>query len=225
MKHCKYCNVDVSTTENYCPLCYNTLEGENNGTIDFYQKRRENETKHKTRYLIYKIFLLISIAIISTCIFINVITYESAPTLWSLLVGVCVVYLWILVPHTIISKRSIFEKILFELIGAISIVYVCNILSNGTWLVEYVLPSMQIATVGVLSMIQLISKEKYRYIFPFFFIYAILFVTSIIMVATKVDTFGLINEINMILSGIAIVGTLIFGHKTLKTEISKKFHL
>lgn len=223
MKHCKYCNVDVNTNEKYCPLCYNILDGESDGSVSFYQKRKENDRTHKRSYLVTKIFFMITLAIIATCVFINVLTWEG--TVWSLLVGVCIAYVWIFVSHTILSKRSIFEKILLQLIGIIAIVVVCNFISNGDWLLNYVLPSIELATAFCLILTTFILHNKSKVILPFFLVYILLLITSIVLLSIKVDTFMLLSEINIIMCGLAIVGTLIFGHRTLKTELAKKFHL
>lgn len=223
MKHCKYCNVDVSTSEKYCPLCYNILEGEEEKSVDFYQKRQTDDKTHKTHYLVSKIFFMITLAIVATCVFINILTWDGI--IWSLLVGVSVAYVWIFVAHTILSKRSIFEKVLLQLVGIIAIVVVCNILSKGNWLLNYVLPSIELATAVTLAFVTFILRNKYKVILPFFLVYILLLVTSIVLLAIKADTFMLLSEINIIMCGLAIVGTLIFGHKTLKTELAKKFHL
>ncbi len=224
MKHCKYCNVDVKTSEKYCPLCYNVLDGEGDNAVDFYQKRQEDDKTHKISYTLYKIFFLITLAVLATCIFINVLTYNGV--IWCTLVGFSMLYIWILIAHTILSKRSVFEKIFFQLAGIIAIVVICNDISKGDWLLNYVLPSIQLVTAFCLIFVSLVMKNRYKVVLPFFLMYILLLITSIILICVPgADTFGILSEINLILCGLAIVGTLVFGHKTLRTEFAKKFHL
>lgn len=223
MKHCKYCNVDVQTNEKYCPLCYNMLEGNSDNTVDFYQKRKEKETTQKTRQILFKIFFLISLATIAVCVLVNVLTWNGI--IWSVLVGVSELYVWILIAHTIFSRRSIFEKVLFQLVGIIAIVVVCSFIAKGDWLLNYVIPSIQLATVTSLAFVSFVMRNRYKIVAPFFIVYIMSLIASIVLLAIRVDTFMILSEINLILCGLAIVGTLIFGHKTLRNELSKKLHL
>ncbi len=221
MKHCKYCNVDVNTSEKFCPLCYNSLEGKDK-TTEFYLKRTENDKTHKTTYFLFKLFFMITLVIGTTCIFINVLT-KTVP--WSALVIVCMLYVWLLICHTILSKRSIFEKIVFQILGAIAIVGTTNYLSKGHWLCDYVIPAIELAVTFTLFFVCFATKKKYKIISPFFVVYILLFITSLVLVLTKADAFKLLNQINMIACGLGIVGTLLFGFKTLKSDFAKKFHL
>jgi|GEM_PF-1001888 len=226
MKHCKYCNVNVDTNESYCPLCYNSLEGESKKqTTEFYLKRTEDDKTQKTNYFLYKLFFLITLAISAIVIFINVLTYKDAPIPWSAMVIVCLLYVWILISHTILSKRGIFEKILFQVLGAIAIVGCANYLSRGHWLGDYVVPSIQLAVTATLLFVSLVTKSKYKIVSPFFLTHILSVVASLVLILTKADSFKLLSEINMMACGVGIIGTLLFGFKILKSDISKKFHL
>ena len=222
MKHCKYCNVNVDTNENYCPLCYNSLEGSGK-TKEFYLKRTEDDKTQKTNYFLSKLFFLITLTASTTSIFINVVTYKGIP--WSSVVISSFIYIWILIMHTILSKRSIFEKIVFQVLGAILVVGTVNYIAKGHWLCDYVIPSIALAVTVTLLFISLCVKNKYKVISPFFVTYILLFITTLVLILTGADTFKFLGEINMIACGIGIVGTLLFGFKTLKLDFSKKFHL
>ena len=226
MKHCKYCNVDVDTNENFCPLCYNSLEGESKKkTTEFYLKRTENDKTQKTNFFLYKLFFLMTLTLAAIAVFINVMTYKDGPTPWSALVIVCLLYIWILIAHTILSKRGILEKIVLQVLGAIAIVGVVNYMARGHWLSDYVIPSIQLAVTSTLLFICLVIKNKYKIVSPFFVTHVLSFIASLVLVLTKADAFGLLSEINMIACGVGIIGTLLFGFKTLKLDFSKKFHL
>ena len=55
------------------------------------------------------IFLFISIVSSAVCLTVNLMT--SFLPFWSLIVIIGIVYCWVLIVHTILSRRSIFEKI------------------------------------------------------------------------------------------------------------------
>lgn len=226
MKHCKYCNVNVNTNERFCPLCYNSLEGEIDKTItEFYLKRTENDKTQKTNFFLYKMFFLITLTISAIAIFINVMTYKEAPTPWSAIIVVCLLYVWILIAHTILSKRGILEKIILQVLGIIAIVGIVNYMARGHWLSDYVVPAIQLSITTTLLFISLVIKRKYKIVSPFFVTHVLSFIASLVLVLTQADSFGLLSEINMIACGVGIVGSLLFGFKILKSDFSKKFHL
>lgn len=227
MKHCKHCNIDTHTTQNYCPLCFNDLdevEGKTQQTQLYLTAVKKDKTI-KTKYFLYRLFLFLTISAIVICGFINFVTYEKSGSLWSMIVAVSLVYVWIFIAHLILSSRSIFEKILFQLIGIAAILITTNVVAGGNWLLNYVVPAVALTASIVMVMITLISKDRNNYVSTFFAIHILLLVLSLVLVLAKFDDFKLINQINAIFCGLAIFGTLVFGFKTLKSDISKKFHL
>ena len=50
MKHCKYCNIDVDTSNDFCPLCFNHLEEVNSSYEQFYTPRLKNETADRKKH-------------------------------------------------------------------------------------------------------------------------------------------------------------------------------
>lgn len=230
MKHCNHCNIDVETTENYCPLCYNYFDvtEDNSKTeevegFDYYMKRSKTSHSMRSNHFVAKLFAYISICAIVGCIAINYFFSKAVP--WSFIVVCSVAYLWILIAHTIISDRSPFEKIFFQLIALLLLLYSTNFISKGSWLCDYVIPSIMLAATTALVMISLISKNKATYILPFFIFYIIFSVVSLVFLLFFKDVYQLLNLINVFYTGLIAVGTLIFGNKILKAEVAKKAHL
>ncbi len=227
MKHCNKCNIDTDSTQKYCPLCFNDLESDNSNSkkSEFYLTRTTTDTTVKTKYFLFRLFLFFSISTMVICAFINFMTYEQSGILWSLVVFASLLYVWILVGHNILSDRSIFEKIFFQFVGILGILLSTNAIASGAWLIKYVIPAVALTTAAVLILITLASKRRKDFVSTFFVIYVLLFVMSCVMVYAKFDTFKLINQINMLVCGLAILGSLIFGFRILKNDTSKKFHL
>ena len=225
MKYCKRCKIQTSDEQLSCPLCYNELEKINDENItSFYPKRKEDEKLKHSEYFLTKLFTVISICIVATCIFINVLTFTGS--VWSLLIAACVVYLWILIAHTIISKSSVFEKIMYQIIGLTAVLTSTDVISGGgDWLINFVVPSLSITLTLVLVMISFCSSKRNRYALSFFLIYLLLIIVPIVTLAFKIVRFKLIMQINLFILILVIIGTLIFGGKTIKNEISRKFHL
>ena len=225
MKRCKFCNVDVATDKDYCPLCYNDLEGKYEGETILTQQKTKNVKKPHTNTFLAKLFLFISIAIMAVCLFVNLKT--DTTYLWCLLVLEGIIYVWILVVHTIMSKRSVFEKIVFQLLGVITIISTTYSMSPSVaenWLVQYVLPSVCMFSTLVLVMISFISRDRKRYLLSFLAIYIAFIILSLVLVCT-IDTYKTLNHINLLISGIASLGTVLLGYKAIHREFVKVFHL
>ena len=129
MKYCKNCKINVDADRNYCPLCFRELKTINEESVGEYpfMERRKNEHVTQSTHLLLKIFLFLSVSIISVCTLVNLLI--NPETLWCLLVGFSLIYVWILVAHTILSRRGVFEKIFMQLVGVMLILWACEILS------------------------------------------------------------------------------------------------
>lgn len=222
MKKCSKCNVTVNTEYKTCPLCFNELT-EVGGEVNELFKHRETEKKHSQKQMLTKIFLFVSIIAIVACTTINLMT-KLFP-LWSLVVIVGTVYIWVLVAHTIISKRNIFEKLVLQIGTLIGLLFVCQWIADGRlWMVDYVIPSMSIVIMLVLFVLSL-SLKNHQGLVSFFITNIILTVLSGVLLLCKVPSFVLLNVITCILGGVAFVGVLLFSSSALKNEFSKKFHV
>ena len=215
----------MDSSENYCPLCYNYLEseGEEKPTFDYYLERDPSKNRAVGNNFLLKLFLYLSICVCVICFVINYFTEKHM--LWAPVVFVSVLYMWILIMHTIMSSRSAFEKIFFQLIGIIALLLMLERISKSAWFLNYVLPSILIATTSVLAMISLISKHKSALITTFFVFYLIFEVVSLIFLLFVKDVYFLLYLIHVIYNGLILFGTLLFGSRIIKNEIAKKAHL
>ena len=223
MKHCSICKVEVDTSQDYCPLCYNHLaEVEPKTTPEMFVMSKKDAPKSK-KIMVAKIFLFISFAAILSCVYINIATKTIA---WSAVVCLSIVYLWVLVAHTIISRDTPFRKVLFQLLAVAALLNATNqIFSSNDWLTVYVYPSLAMLVTLVLTMITLCSKSRKKYLFSFCSIFVILLVVSVLFIVLKLGDFKLLNTINIMFQCVIIFAYILFGGKPLFSEASRKFHL
>lgn len=226
MKYCKHCKISVESSENYCPLCYNYLEepdgSKGEKAFEFYLRRDENRKRSAGTPFLLKLFLYLSICISVVCFTVNYFTEPHM--MWSPVVFVSVLYLWILIGHTIISRRSVFEKIFFQFVGLILLLIALERLSMSAWFLDYVLPAILLAASSVMALISLISKRKNALISTFFVYYVLLEVVSLIFLLF-VDAYRVLYLIHAVYNGLILFGTLLFAYRILKSDIAKKAHL
>lgn len=221
MKHCDKCNVNVNSTLDYCPLCFNKIEGDSLEPSQYSvtkEKPKEITKSHTTR----KIFFLISLAVVSVCALIN---YLSKTPFWSGIVCFSVIYLWILVRHTIMSDRNVFEKVFFQIVGLVAVLSITNYVSGGGWFADIVLPALLSFVVLTLNMILFISNRRRNYEISFLVIELFILIVSIIYSVIDVCSFTTVHLVTILISSFSMIGVMVMDGKNLWHEISKKLHL
>lgn len=223
MKHCDICGVDVDTEKEICPLCYNRLEEKSpKVTAEFFQTKKA-EKKKSAKKIVAKIFLIISLFVVCTCVYINVKTQTVA---WSLVVGLSVLYVWVLVAHTIMSRDTPFKKVLYQIVSIVALLLATNkVFSSNEWLTNYTFPSLAILVTIILTFYIFCSKKRKTVLYSFFSIIILLLIVSVLLLGLKVDDFKFLNQINIIFQSIVAVSYLIFGWRDIKNEAIRKFHL
>ncbi len=226
MKKCTKCKADVNTTKKQCPVCFDELEMEENITAQpsIYPLAKPSDNVAGKNFFLSRLFLFLTISISSICFFIN--SMFVLEVFWSLIVLVSMIYIWILVRHTIISRRGVFEKVLFQFIGILSIILATNYVSGGEdWFWTFVVPAASLATTTVLAFVLFVNSKRADFLLSFFLMSLVLIIISIILLTTGADTFRLLSLINLLYTGLFALGIIIFGFKTLRRSMHKTLHI
>ncbi len=224
MKYCKYCKIKVDTANDFCPICFNHIEEIDNKYDQLYSQRLKNETSDKLRFFLSKLFLFLSICAITVCFFVNYMVNPQTQWFWIVCFGI--LYVWVLVAHTIMSRRSFFAKVLLQVVSVIVLLYFTEKVSpDHEWLLQYVYPAISYVVVVVLLMLLGIDRNRANNIFGFSVIIALLGTGSLVMLLLHALSYTLLNFINCILCSLTLLGLLIFGYGAIKQDLSKKLHL
>lgn len=225
MKYCEVCKISVNTNKKQCPLCYDELEGEFKPELSqLYTTHRHCDNYVRKNYFLYALFMFLTVSVLSICAFINL--FAAPGDWWVLVVASAIIYVWILVRHTVISRRNIFEKAVFQLAGILGIVMAANYVSGGgNWVWPYVMPAAFITTTTVILIFSAVNKKRNDYLLSMLVMLLHTIAISIILIATGVDDYKILNSINILYNTLFIIGILFFGFKTLKGNISKKLHM
>ncbi|HHU56276.1 MAG TPA: hypothetical protein GXZ48_06290 [Acholeplasmataceae bacterium] len=222
MKNCIKCGVKLNTTRKTCPLCGQLLEGQDNeNQISLYPKY-VNEQKHIN--LLQRILLYISILAILISVLINFLTYRGV--LWSIYVVLGVLYGWILLRLTIMSRTNIAGRLLIQLIATSLVTYgVERVSQSENWALEYVVPFLCIITMIAILIILLIKKMKLTDYIYYLILAVLISWVPMILYWTKVVTV-LWPSIAAAGVGVAIIlGMIIFADTATKDELKKRFHI
>lgn len=224
MKYCSNCKVKIDGERNHCPLCFREIkEISDEKTLEYpFAERKKNENYQRNNSFVLKLFIFMSICAISICFLVNMLLPNS-PSWWLVVLG-GIVYVWVLIAHTIISRRNVFERILAQLVAITFLLWTCEFITEDTsWLMNYVFPSISMCTVFAMLMITFIRKDK-SWLLSFVAIIIILTIVSIISLLYLED-YHLLNIINIAFSGLTLLGFFTFGYQSIRQEFLKKFHL
>lgn len=229
MRYCANCNIKIDAEKDHCPLCFRETKEIDNKKINDYPfaERKKDEKYQKNNTFVRKLFVFMSICIVAICFLINFYTIDNqvSSDWWALVVLSGILYVWVLISHTIISRRNVFEKVIMQLLAMVFLLWTCDFIaeSNTKWLINYVFPSISICTVIALLMITFIRKDK-SWLLSFVVITIILTIASVLSFI-YLEEEHILNIINLAISGMTLLGYFTFGHQAIKQEFTRKFHL
>ncbi len=225
MKRCPTCNIHFDTDRKSCPFCRDILEKVSESKFQDYPKY--NETKTKKR-MVEKIFIFLSIIAVIVCAISNYYDYIAGhKSLWSLIVLIGIVLLWVFIRGIIISNRYFAERFLFVvlllqlMLMSIEVINIMNFKLN--WSITYMMPILTVAYLSTLILYAMIKPEKYAEFLIYMIAISLFAITQILfLVFGKVTTdwpivaasaFGLF----------VLIGIFLFPTKTTKDELKKRF--
>lgn len=230
MKRCLKCNVNVNTYRKTCPLCGELLSNDNEPiTVVPYPSHKVTIVK---RNITLRIIVFISIVAVIASIAINYLTFENSHSYWSAYVVASIIYFWILLRHTILSKANMAFKMVVQTFAVSLFVVALDLFSTYpdmsiSWSVDYVIPFVTIASTSTIIFIVAIKKIFYKDYLMHLFISIILgFVPTILYIVGIVDKRHAWPSIAAGgLSLVVILGIIIFADSETKREIKKRFHI
>ena len=222
MKTCKRCHVRVSDDSCICPLCHTVLTEFDGAKTkmaypDFYGRT-------KTYNLLTRIMLFLSIVGGIAAIIVNYLTYDKV--MWSPLTTAVILYYWSAIIHSIRHHVNVASKILVQAVCAsIFTVLVDYVLGFGKWSINYVVPSILTLAGTAVLIIILVNRINFQTYFIYQFIIGVLGCVPFLLFIFGIVDKPLMSIIAVIVSALTMIGTSIFGEKTVKSELKRRFHL
>lgn len=222
MKTCKRCHVKVSDDSCICPLCHTVLT-----EFDGVKSERAYPDlfgRTKTYNLLTRIMLFLSIVGGIAAIVVNYLTYDKV--MWSILTTAVILYYWSAIIHSIRHHVNVASKILVQAVCAsVLTVIVDYVLGFGKWSINYVVPSILMLAGTAVLIIILVNRIHFQTYIIYQFIIGVLgFVPFLLFIFGIVDK-PLMSIIAVIVSALTMIGVSIFGEKTVKSELKRRFHL
>ncbi|MDD4839574.1 MAG: DUF6320 domain-containing protein [Clostridia bacterium] len=218
--YCKECGVEIEGAARNCPLCHKSLD-DSQIFPDVKSTRRLNNATFSLIYL--SCFLAIGVL----CLLLNILL--TGEPWWSLGVVGVLIYGYVLVAGTILSKRHTATKLFLQTIAvALLTLFLQNLTPNIKWAANYAIPIVLLLGSVTLGVTSLVFKRAGSYIFFLLFIAF----SGLIPI-----TYSLISQESVLWPSIAcaagcggILLVILFwnifaGKGLLKGELKRKFHI
>lgn len=223
MKRCEHCGVFIDEDVNKCPLCKRNLGdliSEPHNT--WYPAYNYTQTAQAMSFA-KKVFFFISIAVISICVVINLLSGIENP--WSLYVAGPILYLQLLINNTIHSKMRAGSKIILQITGISCLLFLLDLLSGFyRWSVNVVIPFLFIGGTFLITLIVVKKKMLWNEYVGYIIAMIFLGVLPVFLYLSGVSNEIWASAVSALYSFLTTTGMLIFSNKKFKNEMTRRFH-
>lgn len=222
MKTCNNCKVHINDDTNFCPLCHEQLDDlSDTKKKGIYPPFKINEHKY---HLVSKLVIALSIIVSISAMITNYLTYNGIA--WSIISIAAIIYTWILVIHSITNEANIAKKLLeYTIFTSVLVVLIDLMVGYSGWSVNYVIPEFLIlSNIGILILMIVNRMSWHDYVL---YQMILMFFSIILLVLYFLNVVGhpLFTLLAASFSLAIFLSTLLFGDKSVKSELKRRFYL
>lgn len=219
--YCKYCNVNVNTDFDVCPLCKNKLEGTPLAEPVFPPRKPR---KLRASATFSSIYIFITLSIVAICAAINILS--DSKYAWSIMVFVALMYVYFLIKYSIMYKGTGGSKIFIQtttlwLLG-VAIQY---IFKTPEWIWSYGLPIIVLISFAIYIIFVSIFNKRSRDYVRYMTYTTFLGMLPAILYCANVFDYSALSSASAVVSVVMLMGLLFFSRKIIFAEFQKKGHL
>jgi hypothetical protein len=222
MKRCRRCQVNILDETHTCPLCRRVLEYDesNEKSTRMYPNVEFDIGKYNK---IKRIFLFILTVVSVVLGFINYITYSGV--IWSLIAVVGIIYFGVTVTYSIMNNANFASKILVQTIGAgILVVVIDNVTGYIGWSVNYAIPAMILFANLAIVLLMIVNPMNWQSYFMYQIAITIFSFIPLVLFWIKLIDRPFLAILTSGISILILVGTIVFGDRSVKNELIRRFN-
>lgn len=222
MKICKRCNVKINETIQICPLCRTVLTDIGGETAEHAFPIIKSDP-HKYN-IVKRIIIFLSVLVGVITAVTNYITYNGV--VWSAISIGVIIYFWIIIPYYIKRNINLASKTLAQVmcLSALTVIMDYSIGYSG-WSVNHVIPEIIIlANISVLILVIINRMYWQTYVLNQIIIAFIGLIPGVLYLCGLIEI-PLPTIFATGTSFTVLLGTIIFGDKSIKSELIRRFHI
>lgn len=231
MNKCKYCNVYIYDDTEICPLCHSVLEdideGEQKCLTEFSSKGAPYPDFKKQKIRIHFFMRLILFLFIIAEIGLVIINYYVTPDLWwSGISGASMIYIYFSMIYWINHDARYASKIALQLSLTIFLLAVIDYFTGMSgWSLQWAIPGVILFGDAIVFFLMMLNKQQW-YSYTLLLILITIFSIGIISLyfMGKLENV-ILPIISVAVTGVYLLGTIIFGDREFTREIKRRFHI
>lgn len=214
-------NCHIHTAEHTCPLCRHKFVISDSDQLGAYYPIYEEQTQY--RRFAQRLVFFIALIIMSTSILINLLI--NPETFWFLYLLGPVLYIVLLINHTILSQSHIGSKVVLQVIAMSVALFLLDLASGASkWSIHYVIPFVDIVATLLVTVIVLMKPMRWSDYIGYMMTMIVLGFIPIILFLSTWSVVLWPSAITALYAFLTLVGMLFFSEKTMKNEIVRRFH-
>lgn len=231
MNKCRNCNIIVYDHTEVCPLCSSVLdelETEEIIKTEIFSKngapypdvRKRKKRLQFVMKLILFLFILAEIGLI-------VINYFVTPSFWwSAISGIAMIYTYVSMVYWIRHDAGYAAKIGLQISFTIVLLIGIDYFTGMTgWSLQWAIPGIILFGDAIVFFLMMLNRQHW-YSYTFLLLLIAVFSVGIISLyfAGKIENI-ILPIISTGVTGIYLLGTIIFGDRQFKRELKRRFHV
>ncbi len=231
MNKCKKCNLEILDDSIICPLCSSVLETSSRieedevGKYDSHSIMYPNVAeKQKKLNLILKIIVFVSVIVELLLVLINYLTYKKV--WWSLICGAALLFICFTLIYSVQRNTGIRMKLFVQMLATILLIVILDhIIGYTGWSVNFGVPSI-ILVLDVVVMIFIIAdNSNWQSYIMLQLMLCVVSVISVVHVFADVVTKPILTIVTAVITGLILIGIIVFGDKKATNELFKRFRI
>ena len=219
MGKCVNCNVNIKDNVEICPLCGSALQKD--GTE--YDTYPSVWVRSRKLVVASRIFLFAAIVLFSVIVFIN---YKvESDTWWSFIVGLILLYVYLILRVAILGKGGYREKVL--IMGGVAVpilIAVDYIIGYNGWSVNFVFPAIILAIDAAIAVLMIVNHKNWQSYIMWQIVMIIASLIPFILSFVGVVTVPTVANVALAVSFFLFLGTMIIGDRRARVELKRRFH-
>lgn len=231
MNKCTNCNVFVYDDTDVCPLCHRVLDEMTPSDLEkaalfsrhgapYPDVRKRRRQLHFAMRLILFLFILAQIGLVSVNCFVM-------PSFWwSAVCGVAMAYIYLSMVHWIRHDAGYAAKIGIQIVLTITLLWGIDYFTGMTgWSLQWAIPGVLLLGDAIVFLLMLLDRQQW-YSYTFLLLLIMLFSVAIIVLYFMGQITNIILPILCVgVTGVYLLGTIIFGDREFTREMKRRFHV
>lgn len=231
MNKCRNCNILVYDDIDVCPLCHSVLDEMTDADQEkaawFTKKGAPYPNVRKRARLLHFIMRLILFLFIVAEIGLVIVNYITTPDFWwSGICGVSMIYFYLSMVYWIHHDAGFAAKIGIQLCLTVALLYgIDSFTGMSGWSLQWAIPGVILFGDAIVFFLMMLNRQHwYSYTFLLLLITILSVAIIVLYFAGKIANIVL-PVICVGVTGVYLLGTIIFGDRAFTREMKRRFHV